>query len=172
MRLVTQKLWDWITDLWSPDLPVLSLPPTPVEPLCGMGWLKPLVVGAVGLGWWPESSRAVSGIISGHGIQDPSPLPVAETETGCPGRTNAQIGQPHARSSIRYRPCFSTLKPGPGKEAMGFIPVPVCQWELFHFGVGHLGSLSVAGAQGCGLAELGWHHSSYFPGLGTGNCWA
>lgn len=45
-----------------------------------MGWLKPLVVGAVGLGWWPESSRAVSGIISCHSIQDPTLLPFAETQ--------------------------------------------------------------------------------------------
>lgn len=27
--------------------------------------------------------------------------------------------------------CFPTLEPDSGKEAMGFIPVPVCQWELF-----------------------------------------
>lgn len=52
LRLVTQKLWDWITDLWSPDhstLPTcaLSLPPSPVELLCDQN-LKPLVVGACG----------------------------------------------------------------------------------------------------------------------------
>lgn len=42
LRLVTQKIWDWITDLWSLDYSTLtvcalSLPPTPIESVCGMG---------------------------------------------------------------------------------------------------------------------------------------
>lgn len=73
----------------------------------------------------------------------------------------------HTRPSIRYRVLLSQVK-----KQWGLFLCQCANGSCSHFGVGHPGSLSVAGARGCGLAELGWHHSSYFPGLGTGNCWA
>lgn len=125
LRRVIQKIWDWITDLWSPSLPVCFVSSIHWRVTgCGMGWGAPLFLRVVGLRWWPESSRGFWYHQLPHYTRPNQPLCyLLKQRNRLPWR-----GYERQSYTESY---FPTMKSGLGKEAVGFVPVPVCQWELF-----------------------------------------